>query len=232
MKICNVKKYFLHLHFVIKNAMDGNKDVLKNNIANYSGRAHKFADWAFGSEASSAAEVTSKFLCKLKELEYSEPLTIIDLGCGPGRDLDVFKRSTDPTCKAIGVDACQKLCSIAKRRSSCEVICTDFASIGSFFATSSVLGIFCLASLFHLPRTELPSLLKLLYELLMPSGLLLTSFSYSRDEDRAMSDGRWNNSLPLDLHQQFLIEHKFEIVEIFKCRIYNGQWGVVISKKS
>ena len=51
--------------------------------------------------------------------------SIVDLGCGSGRDLKYFK---DNGYEAEGLDASEKLCILAREYSGCPVLCTDFLS--------------------------------------------------------------------------------------------------------
>jgi len=211
--------------------MSENENVVNSTIDNYSGRAQSFSNWAYSTEANKAALATNKFLAKLSELT-SDSLSVVDLGCGPGRDLEVFKNSKSPRCTAIGVDACPELCEIARSKTGCEVMCAEFRDLEKFFKPNSIHGIFSLASLFHIPRSELSELIEIMIRVLAPGGILLSSFPCGRDQDGNMSDGRWSNSMPLELHQQILESHGLEVIDVFHSKIYNGDWGVVISKKN
>ena len=68
--------------------------------------------------------------------------TIVDIGCGGGRDLKYFK---DHGYKAEGIDASKELCTIASEYSGCPVTCTDFLSwkpdhtFDAFWANASLL---------------------------------------------------------------------------------------------
>jgi SAM-dependent methyltransferase len=68
--------------------------------------------------------------------------SIIDLGCGSGRDLKYFR---DNGYDAQGLDASQQLCVLAHEYSGCPVQCTDFLSwkperkFDAFWANASML---------------------------------------------------------------------------------------------
>ena len=68
--------------------------------------------------------------------------SIVDLGCGSGRDLKYFK---DNGYEAEGLDASEKLCILAREYSGCPVLCTDFLSwkterrYDAFWANASLL---------------------------------------------------------------------------------------------
>ena len=76
-------------------------------------------------------------------LQYvPEGASIIDLGCGSGRDLKYFK---DNGYEAEGLDASEKLCILAREYSGCPVLCTDFLNwkpdrkYDAFWANASLL---------------------------------------------------------------------------------------------
>ncbi len=98
------------------------------------------------------------------------PYRILDFGCGPGRDLKVFK---DLGHDAIGVEGSERFAEMAREYSSCEVWQQDFLKLD--LPAEHFDGIFANASLFHVPSQELPRVLRQLNATLKPDGVLFSS---------------------------------------------------------
>ena len=100
------------------------------------------------------------------------PFSILDFGCGPGRDLLTFKEMGHT---AVGFEGCAEFARMARAYSGCEVWERDFLAPslglpGSFFD-----GVFANASLFHVPGEHLPRVLRELRDALTPRGVLFCS---------------------------------------------------------
>ena len=98
------------------------------------------------------------------------PSTILDLGCGPGRDLKTF---TALGHRAIGIDGSAEFVSMARNYSGCEVWQQDFLHLDLPHALFD--GIYANASLFHVPKAALPGVLDKLHAALKPGGVLFSS---------------------------------------------------------
>lgn len=98
------------------------------------------------------------------------PGTVLDLGCGPGRDLVAFKRQGHT---AIGLDATPAFVEMAQQASGCEVWQQSFLSLDLPAETFD--GIFANASLIHVPRAEMVRVLKDLWRSLVPGGAIMMS---------------------------------------------------------
>ena len=90
----------------------------------------------------------------LRHTAAAAPLRILDFGCGPGRDLAAFRALGH---EPIGVEGSPVFAAMAREHSGCEVWQQNFLALelprGHFH------GIFANASLFHVPRRELPRVL-------------------------------------------------------------------------
>ena len=96
-----------------------------------------------------------------------------------------------PRCTAIGVDACPELIEISRSKTGCEVMCAEFRDLEKLFKPNSIHGIFSLACLFHIPRSELSGLIEIMIQVLVPGGILLSSFPCGSDQDTSnASNGR------------------------------------------
>lgn len=108
--------------------------------------------------------------------------SILDAGCGSGRDAAVFQgRGYEVTA----FDASPSLCKLASAYLGKAVSCMRFEEIaweGAFDA------VWACASLLHVPKSELPSVAGKLIKALKPGGVLYWSFKLG-DRER-QQDGR------------------------------------------
>jgi SAM-dependent methyltransferase len=114
----------------------------------------------------------------LKNISATAPFRIMDFGCGPGRDLKVFRELGH---EAIGLEGAARFVEMARDYSGCEVWLQDFLRLElppEFFD-----GIFANASLFHVPSRELPRVLRELRASLTPGGVLFSSNPRGNNEE-------------------------------------------------
>jgi SAM-dependent methyltransferase len=98
------------------------------------------------------------------------PGTILDLGCGPGRDLVAFSQQGH---RAIGLDATPAFVEMAQQASGCEVWQQSFLNLN--LPSQTFDGIFANASLLHVPSSDIVRVLKDLYQALVPKGAIALS---------------------------------------------------------
>jgi len=137
-------------------------------------------------------DVSQNYGAFLDAIEGEPPYSILDLGCGPGRDLSYFQSLGH---EAVGLDGSQQFVNMARSQSQCEVLHQDFLAMrlpeGRFD------GIFANASLFHVPSQELPRVLLELCKSLKPRGVLFSSNPRGNNEE-GFSDGRYVCFFDLD----------------------------------
>ena len=114
----------------------------------------------------------------LQHIEGAPPFTILDVGCGPGRDLKTF---ADLGHVAIGLEGSQRFAEMARAYSGCEVWQQDFLKLD--LPASRFDGVFANASLFHVPTQELPQVLGALAATLKPRGVLFSSNPRGSNEE-------------------------------------------------
>jgi SAM-dependent methyltransferase len=112
----------------------------------------------------------------LRHVEGRAPFAILDLGCGPGRDLATFLRLGH---EAIGLDGSARFVAMARAHAGCEVWQQDFLALD--LPAGRFDGVFANASLFHVPRQELPRVLGDLRAALKRRGVLFASNPRGRD---------------------------------------------------
>jgi len=130
-------------------------------------------------------DVSQNYRAFLDSIEGGPPYSILDLGCGPGRDLSHFRSLGH---EAVGLDGSQQFVTMARAHSGCEVLHQDLLSME--LPEKRFDGIFANASLFHVPGQELPRVLLELLKTLKPRGVLFSSNPRGNNEE-GFSDGRY-----------------------------------------
>lgn len=106
----------------------------------------------------------------LRHIDTVAPFTILDFGCGPGRDLKAFS-SLGHT--AVGLEGAARFAEMARAYSGCAVWQQDFLALD--LPDRHFDGVFANASLFHVPRQALPRVLTQLHATLKSGGVLFSS---------------------------------------------------------
>jgi len=114
----------------------------------------------------------------LRHIEGEPPFRILDLGCGPGRDLKAF---TALGHAAVGLEGAPRFAAMARAYSGCEVWEQDFLKLD--LPPARFDGIFANAALFHVPSLELPRVLAELRAALKPRGVLFSSNPRGHNEE-------------------------------------------------
>lgn len=130
-------------------------------------------------------DVEQNIAALLTHIEGTAPFTILDFGCGPGRDL---KRFTEAGHIAVGLDGAERFAQMARAYSGCEVLHQDFLALD--LPPAHFDGVFANASLFHVPGRELPRVLRALHACLKAGGVLFSSNPRGRN-DEGWSGGRY-----------------------------------------
>ena len=134
---------------------------MARTLAHYDTNAASFA------EATALHDVSQNYAALLDAIETAPPLRILDLGCGPGRDLAWFKAQGH---EAVGLDGSTAFVEMARNATGCEVLHQNFLALD--LPRGSFDGVFANATLFHVPVQELPRVLRELFDTLRPGGVL------------------------------------------------------------
>lgn len=106
----------------------------------------------------------------LQFIEGEAPFSILDFGCGPGRDLKAFSERGH---FAVGLEGATRFVQMARSYSGCVVWQQDFLALE--LPSGHFDGVFANASLFHVPSQALPRVLTQLNATLKPGGVLFSS---------------------------------------------------------
>jgi len=146
--------------------------IAEGTLAHYDARADDF--W----EGTRDHDVRENISALLSNIEGSPPFTILDFGCGPGRDLTALAALGHV---AIGLDGSARFAEMARAYSGCDVWQQDFLQLD--LPPERFDGVFANASLFHVPTAELPRVLRELRAALRPRGILFASNPHGQDEE-------------------------------------------------
>ena len=123
-------------------------------------------------------DVEQNIASLLHHIDGTAPFTILDIGCGPGRDLQTFKEYGHI---AVGIDGAPRFCQMARAYSGCEVWQQDFLELD--LPAAHFDGVFANASLFHVPCQALPGVLRALHATLKTAGVLFSSNPRGKNEE-------------------------------------------------
>lgn len=183
----------------------GNEDdlaaITAGTLAHYEARAGEF--W----EGTRGHDVSQNIDALLRHIRGTPPFAILDLGCGPGRDLATFRALGHAP---VGLEGSPAFAAMAREHTGCEVWEQDFLALSLPAARFD--GIFANASLFHVPRRELPRVLGELRAALKPGGVLFSSNPRGGNEE-GWSRGRYGAYHDLEAWRAFMTAAGFTELE-------------------
>ena len=147
-------------------------ELSQRTLAHYEQRAEDFF------AGTREHDVSQNINALLRYIEAEAPFTILDFGCGPGRDLKVFRELGHI---AVGLEGAASFVEMARAYSDCEVWQQDFLKLDlphDYFD-----GVYANASLFHVPSQALPHVLKQLHATLKPNGVFFSSNPRGNNEE-------------------------------------------------
>ena len=147
------------------------QQIAASTIGHYDTRARAY--W----EGTRDHDVSQNIQALLNAIETPSSLTILDLGCGPGRDLIAFKELGH---NVIGLDGSAQFVEMAAANSGCEVWQQDLMQLS--LPQAHFDGVFANAALFHVPTRALPQVLGELKRSLKPGGVLFSSNPLGNDQ--------------------------------------------------
>jgi SAM-dependent methyltransferase len=146
--------------------------ITSRTLADYNQSAEGFRD------GTRDHDVSQNIDALLRHIEGEPPFTILDFGCGPGRDLKaLLARGHVP----IGVEGAVRFVEMARADTGCEVWLQDFLALD--LPDNRFDGVFANASLFHVPSEHVPRVLRQLHRTLKPAGVLFSSNPRGKNEE-------------------------------------------------
>ena len=168
------------------------RTISQITLEHYDDSAHCF--WA----GTSNHDVSQNIAALLQYLDCRPPNTILDFGCGPGRDLKVFAELGHV---AVGLDGASRFAIMARTYSGCPVWQQDFLNLD--LPDNHFDGVFANATLFHVPSQELPRVLLELRATLKPGGVLFSSNPHGHNEE-GWSQGRYGAFHDLETWRRYM----------------------------
>jgi len=174
-------------------------------LEHYNQRAENF--W----EGTHDHDVSQNIAALLQYIESRPPFTILDLGCGAGRDLKVFAELGHI---AVGLEGAAHFAAMARAHSGCEVWQQDFFKLN--LPDNRFDGVFANAALFHVPSQELPRVLGELFASLKPGGVLFSSNPRGHNEE-GWSHGRYGVYHDLETWRRYVSAAGFvELIHYYR----------------
>jgi SAM-dependent methyltransferase len=170
-------------------------------LEHYNQRADDFRD------GTRDHDVSQNIAALLRHIQGTPPFTILDVGCGPGRDLRTFSKLGHI---ATGVEGAARFVEMARADSGCEVWQQDFLQLD--FPDSRFDGVFANAALFHIPSQELPRVLRQFHATLKPGGVLFSSNPRGGNEE-GWNRGRYGAYHDLEAWRGFMSDAGFAELE-------------------
>lgn len=140
-----------------------------NQTLNY--YAENTADFAVGTVNVDFSSIQKRFLTRLQP-----GASILDFGCGSGRDTKAFLAWG---YRVTAIDGSQELCAIASANTGLPVRQMLFDELND---VEDYDGIWACASILHVPSAELPDIFRRMITALKPGGIIYTSFKYGTFE--------------------------------------------------
>ena len=146
--------------------------------------------------------------CRDKFLKYlSAGASILDAGCGSGRDSIAFKQLG---YHVTAMDASPEICKEAEKVLGQKVICKAFEEIDDENVYD---GIWACASLLHVPKVGMGEVLYRFKRVLKDNGILYASFKYG-EEEKIVNERIFSYYDEQSL-KKLMVENGFEVLELF-----------------
>ncbi|MFS2126520.1 class I SAM-dependent methyltransferase [Pseudomonas sp. Pseusp97] len=177
------------------------RDISRVTLQHYQDSAESFREGTWDHD------VTQNIAALLRHIQGEAPFALLDFGCGPGRDLCALKGMGHAP---VGLDGCADFVAMAREASGCEVWQQDFLDLD--LPTARFDGVYANASLFHIPRSELPRVLRQLHTTLKPGGVLFSS-NPRGDNQEGWNGGRYGSYHDLESWARLLDDAGFRELE-------------------
>lgn len=175
--------------------------IAARTLESYEQRAESF--W----EGTRDHDVSQNIRALLRHIEGVPPYAILDLGCGPGRDLKTLRALGHAP---VGLEGSARFAAMARDYSGCEVWEQDF--LGLDLPPRRFDAVFANAALFHVPTQELPRVLREIRATLKARGILFSS-NPRGDDSEGWNRGRYGAYLRHQTWRSYLADAGFVELE-------------------
>lgn len=103
---------------------------------------------------------------------------LVDVGCGTGRDMAWFESKG---ITVTGIDLSMGMLEYARENVLGDLVSMNMRNLG--FCDAYFDGVWCCASLLHLPKTEAAYALQEMHRILKPGGMLILSIQEGNSEN-------------------------------------------------
>ena len=169
----------------------------------YQDNAQTFFDGTVNVDMSSLYETFTKHLAPGGR--------VLDAGCGSGRDAKAFQ---EMGYQVEAFDASSAMVELAREHTGLPVQLMTFADVDW---KEEFDGIWCCASLLHVPAVELPEVMLRLADALKPGGVWYVSFKYG-DGEREVDGRRFTDIDEVRLRTLIREIKKLEIFELWTTK--------------
>ena len=174
------------------------QSITHKTLQHYEQSASSFCD------GTADHDVSQNINALLSEISGPPPCRILDFGCGPGRDLTQFMALGH---KPVGLDGSSAFVDMARQSSGCEVFWQDFLALD--LPDSHFDGVFANASLFHVPKQELPRVLQGIWATLKSDGVFFAS-NPRGDNQEGWSGNRYGCFHDLEQWRSYVVAAGFK----------------------
>ncbi len=170
----------------------------------------------------------SKQYDKFKSL-CSKGSLILDIGCGPGRDVKYF---SDNGYKVVGIEYSAGMLAQARRMvPEADFREMDMRRLG--FKNGSFDAVWANASLHHLPKDQAETAVKEMARVLKRGGIVYLSVinGPGKDAHEINEDGRQFFSYRLEELEKLLDKNGLKMVDGYVTEGFGGDWVEVFARK-
>ncbi len=198
--------------------------ILLQTIRSYDVNAQQYADRY--ADADLRAE-RQRFVSLLPAGD--EP--VLDAGCGPGRDCELFLHRG---LRMVGADISAGLLEIAAQRTKAKLVRCDLRALP--FAGQSFRGVWSCASLVHLAHHDAEHAIREFCRVLIPRGVLYLSVRHGMGQEwREDSKGgrRWFQLYEKTALEEIVTSSGFSIIEseVAPGAVF-GEWVTIFARKT
>jgi len=166
----------------------------------YQDNAQTFFDGTVNVDMSSLYEAFTRHL--------APGARVLDAGCGSGRDAKAFQ---EMGYQVEAFDASSAMVELAREHTGLPVKVMTFANVDW---KEEFDGIWCCASLLHVPAVELPGVMRRLADALKPGGVWYVSFKYG-DGEREVDGRRFTDMDEVWLQKLLAKVRRIVLVELW-----------------